>query len=78
MRNHFWRNMTKSTINGAVNEIYGEVGRLYLHQMWHRLQFSLKYYKENKPLTEDLKGFNHPLVDTGTLFKSLRYKVNKQ
>lgn len=81
MSHNFWRHVTHSTVNGAVNEMYGEVGRLYLHQMWHILQSSKSPegdFERNKPLTEFLKGFDHPLIDTGTLFKSLRYKVNKQ
>lgn len=70
-----YKNLKYSTGGRVANELLGEVGRLYLHQMWHRLQFSSRYYPQNKPLTEKLKGFNHPLIDTGTLFQSLRYKV---
>lgn len=71
-----YKNLKNSTGGRVANELLGEVGRLYLHQMWHILQFGSNEHLPNAPLTEYLKGFNHPLVDTGTLFKALRYKVN--
>lgn len=74
----FYRDLSHKRANGVAKELLSEVGRLYLHQMWHTLQFSKSpegNFLENAPLTEYLKGFNHPLIDTGTLFKSLRYKV---
>lgn len=69
-----YKNLSHKRSDGVANELLSEVGRLYLHQMWHILQ-SGKDLEPNAPLTEYLKGFNHPLVDTGTLFQSLRYKV---
>ena len=73
-----YKNLKSKTASGTAKELLGEVGRLYLHQMWHILESGKSPegdFPENAPLTEYLKGFNHPLIDTGTLFQSLRYKV---
>ena len=32
----------------------------------------------NKPKTIELKGFDYPLVETGALFKAIRYKVEQR
>lgn len=31
----------------------------------------------NSPTTEKIKGFNHPLLDSGNMLDSIRYKINK-
>ena len=59
-----------------VNYILGSIGTLYLNEMIDRINNSLTLYQPNAPSTIDKKGFNHPLVDTMLLAKSLRYKVN--
>lgn len=81
-----WHKKIKNTLYKSIKgkvaltakRLYEEVGKLYMHQMWHRLQFSSQFYNGNAPRTIEQKGFDHPLVDTMLLFKSLRYKVNKQ
>lgn len=77
IKNTVYKNL-KGKIALTARRLYEEVGNLYLHQMWHRIQFSPQFYKGNAPRTIEQKGFDHPLVDTMLLFKSLRYKVNKQ
>ena len=81
IKKRLYKDLSHKSANGAADELLGEVGRLYLHQMWQILQFSKSpegTFPENAQLTEHLKGFNHPLIDTGTLYQSLRYKVRKK
>lgn len=58
-----------------VQELYGEVGKLYLKEITNRLEDSLNYFPENKPSTVRQKGFNHPLIDTTLLGNSLKAKI---
>ena len=59
-----------------VNYLLGSIGTLYLNEMIDRINNSPSLYKGNAPRTIEQKGFDHPLVDTMLLAKSLRYKVN--
>lgn len=59
-----------------VNYLLGSIGTLYLNEMIDRINNSPSLYQGNAPRTIEQKGFDHPLIDTMLLAKSLRYKVN--
>ncbi len=59
-----------------VNYLLGSIGTLYVNEMLDRINNSPSLYQGNAPRTIEQKGFDHPLVDTMLLAKSLRYKVN--
>ena len=59
-----------------VNYLLGSIGTLYLNEMIDRINNSPSLYKGNAPSTIEIKGFDHPLIDSMQLAKSLRYKVN--
>lgn len=64
-----------------VNYLLGSIGTLYVNEMIDRINNSPTYFADiglehNQPSTIKQKGFDHPLVDTMLLAKSLRYKVN--
>lgn len=59
-----------------VNYLLGSIGMLYLNEMIDRINNSPNLYQGNAPRTIEQKGYDHPLVDTMLLAKSLRYKVN--
>lgn len=59
-----------------VNYLLGTIGRLYVNEMIDRINNSPNLYQGNAENTIRIKGFDHPLVDTMLLAKSLRYKVN--
>ena len=39
------------------------------------LQSAPSLFKENRPSTIAKKGFDYPLLETGKMFKSIRYKI---
>lgn len=59
-----------------VNYLLGSIGTLYVNEMIDRINNSPSLYQGNAPRTIEQKGFDHPLVNTMLLAKSLRYKVN--
>lgn len=64
-----------------VNYLLGSIGTLYVNEMIDRINNSPTYFAkvglgQNAPRTIEQKGFDHPLIDTMLLAKSLRYKVN--
>jgi len=64
-----------------VNYLLGSIGTLYVNEMLDRINNSPTYFAEvglgqNAQSTINRKGFDHPLIDTMLLAKSLRYKVN--
>ena len=58
-----------------AQNLYGEIGKLYLKEMFNRLEDSNQFYIGNAPRTIKQKGFDHPLIDTALLGKTLRVKV---
>lgn len=60
---------------GSAKTFWEQLGREAQRQQ--KLQITGSYTERNSTLTELIKGFNHPLFDTGKLLESIKYKVNK-
>lgn len=70
------KNKYKGRKDKLVQTVYGEVGKLYLKAMTDRLGDPGLYpYLMNALSTIRNKGFDHPLIDTGLLGKSLKVKI---
>jgi hypothetical protein len=70
------KNKYKGKARALVQNIYGEIGKLYLEKMTDRLNDPGLYpYLMNAQSTIENKGFDHPLIDTGLLGKSLKVKI---
>lgn len=69
-------NHYKGRKDGLVQTLYGEIGKLYLEKMRNRFDDPNAYpYLMNAAATIKNKGFDHPLIDTTLLAKSLKIKV---
>lgn len=65
----------KGNTNEMINNMYSEVGKVALDCMIYYIENSSQFYIGNADRTIKNKGFDHPLLDTGLLVKSLRVKI---
>lgn len=60
--------------SGSVNKAWKDIGKIAKEVIKDSYKDSENLTK-NSPITQTLKGFNHPLTETGQVYDAITYKV---
>lgn len=64
--------LSKSIKTSMINSFWNTIGEKILLEQKNRIQ--LQRTDKNSEITQKIKGFNHPLFDTGALLNALSFK----